>query len=81
MNKREIKTANLIRLAEYRNMFRKNPSQGEDNTQYYRSDVEPDRLFFDEPIRSSSITFTIESASRGTKYEDTAISEIEIYGY
>ncbi len=35
----------------------------------------------DEPVRSQYVNITIMSAVGGTKYEDTAISEIEVYGY
>lgn len=37
-------------------------------------------ISFDEPISSESVNITVLSAIAGTKYQDTAISEIEIYG-
>ncbi|MCR5268922.1 MAG: zinc-ribbon domain-containing protein [Lachnospiraceae bacterium] len=53
---------------------------GDDDMPFTWGDVWPDVLYLDEPVKASYVTFTIEDATRGTKYDDTAISEIKIYG-
>ncbi len=53
---------------------------GDDDTPFTWGDVWPDVLYLDEPVKASYVTFTIEDATRGTKYDDTAISEIKVYG-
>ncbi|MBO4901957.1 MAG: zinc-ribbon domain-containing protein [Lachnospiraceae bacterium] len=54
---------------------------GDDDTPFTESDVTPERIVFDTPVKAKSITFTIEDATRGTKYDDTCVSEIRLYGY
>jgi hypothetical protein len=36
------------------------------------------QITFDLPVETSSVTFTIESVYAGSKYKDTAISEISL---
>lgn len=40
----------------------------------------PTEIVFDEPVSTNHLSITIREAVGGTKYEDTAISEIKVYG-
>ncbi len=54
---------------------------GDDKTPFTDADAGYSTLVLDPAPKASSITFTIEDAARGVKYDDTCISEIRIYGY
>ena len=53
---------------------------GLEDVPFAEDELLPTVFTFDKPITSDYIAFIIDETVTGTKYMDTAISEIEIYG-
>lgn len=57
----------------------KTMSAPEEKETFQESEMQPTELILDEPITASSVKLTIMDAVSGSKYDDVAISEIELY--
>ncbi len=53
---------------------------GESEVEFSVSELNPTTVELDEPVETEYVKCTIIDAEQGTKYRDTAISDIEIYG-
>ncbi len=53
---------------------------GEADVEFSTDELTPTVITLDSPIRTNRVTIKIRGVETGTKYEDTAISEVEIYG-
>ncbi len=53
---------------------------GEEDVEFAEDELNPTVITFEVPIPSDSLSIVIQDVETGTKYEDTAISDVEIYG-
>lgn len=51
----------------------------EEKIPFAKDEMDPTEVILDEPVTASSVKLTILDAIQGTKYQDVAVSEIEIY--